>query len=519
MFRHEVGKHAFTRSTIRQESRTWTTIRRRPAAAGPDRRRRPSAAVALRVGGLPLCDTLTVVFHGRRDLGTIQTYVAHGGRGAGSAVAAGRAAARPLRPRPRRRRGPRRGRGALRRAGRRAARRARRRRHGARRLARAARGAGRATRVAVDRRIALDVRLPAHRLLPAALVAPEQQIVVTAVCGARPLAEGRPPMGIACAQQDVARVYPLPDDPERCLEDFLELAAEHARRVGRAARAPGGLGRSASWSSRGDDFHADRLSDPPRCARAVRRVPRRSPRSRFGVFVFLGISFLLARALTGAGAERVDACSTSLRAQARGDADAVLARMPACAQRAGLRARPTRDRVAQPQAARARSRSSSYRPSVQADADAPRPAPAASRGGRGDGLPVVQCVQVRRDGPLTGGGVELLVDLGADRPRGVMRLSADEPRDLPPGAVLRLPVMRLASTAPALVALARRCSRRCPAPPRRPTSPSNKTLYHDGPDGPLPDGRPRGCSGSTRPTRASSSASMRAAVDRRAGRR
>ena len=48
-----------------------------------------SAAVALRVQGLPLCDTLTVVFHGRRDLGTIQTYVAHGGRGAGASVSAG----------------------------------------------------------------------------------------------------------------------------------------------------------------------------------------------------------------------------------------------------------------------------------------------------------------------------------------------------------------------------------------------------------------------------------------------
>ena len=47
-----------------------------------------SAAVALRVAGLPLCETVTVVFHGRRDLGTIQTYVANGGRGAGSAVAA-----------------------------------------------------------------------------------------------------------------------------------------------------------------------------------------------------------------------------------------------------------------------------------------------------------------------------------------------------------------------------------------------------------------------------------------------
>ncbi|MCW3011113.1 MAG: hypothetical protein JWO90_1517, partial [Solirubrobacterales bacterium] len=47
-----------------------------------------SAAVALRVEGLSLTDALTVVFHGRRDLGTIQTYVAHGGRGAGEAISA-----------------------------------------------------------------------------------------------------------------------------------------------------------------------------------------------------------------------------------------------------------------------------------------------------------------------------------------------------------------------------------------------------------------------------------------------
>src|SRR3954468_3205442 len=47
-----------------------------------------SAAVALKVGGLALADALTVIFHGRRDLGTIQTYVTNGGRGAGSAVRA-----------------------------------------------------------------------------------------------------------------------------------------------------------------------------------------------------------------------------------------------------------------------------------------------------------------------------------------------------------------------------------------------------------------------------------------------
>jgi hypothetical protein len=97
------------------------------------------------------------------------------------------------------------------------------------------------------------VRLPAHRLMPTALLAPEKRIVVTAVCSARGLAEGRPPMGIACAQQDVARVYPLPDDPERCLEDFLVLAAEHARAMAEQ------LGRQETSVQRflelsGDDF-------------------------------------------------------------------------------------------------------------------------------------------------------------------------------------------------------------------------------------------------------------------------
>ena len=190
-----------------------------------------SAAVALRVGGLPLCDTLTVVFHGRRDLGTIQTYITHGDLGAGAAVSPEELLRVPCDL-------------DLAEAAD---------REDAERLyaeqARALRDALEAadtvlavwrepleemarSRVGVDRSIGLGVRLPAHRLLPAALVAPDRQLVVTAVCGARPLAEGKPPMGIACAQQDVARVYPLPDDPERCLEDFLDHAADHARRVG-----------------------------------------------------------------------------------------------------------------------------------------------------------------------------------------------------------------------------------------------------------------------------------------------
>jgi hypothetical protein len=187
-----------------------------------------SAAVALKVEGLALSQALTVVFHGRSDLGTVQTYVANGGHGAGVALGAadllrvpcdldlGEADSLPE----------------------------------AEELyadqARALRDALTAAdtvlaiwrepledlteaEVTVDRSVDLQIRLPAHRLMPVALVAPEKRLMVAAVCGARTLAEGRPPLGIACAQQDVAHVYPLPDDPERCLEDFAERAAEHAR--------------------------------------------------------------------------------------------------------------------------------------------------------------------------------------------------------------------------------------------------------------------------------------------------
>jgi hypothetical protein len=211
-----------------------------------------SASVALRVAPLMLSETLTVVFHGRRDLGTIQTYVAHGGRGAGEAVGKDELMRVPC---------------DLDLA---AAEDREQAEHLFAEQAAALRDAlvGADTvldiwrepledlvhdRIRVDRRINLDIRLPAHRLLPTALVSPEKQIVVTAVCGARPLAEGRPPMGIACAQQDVVRVYPLPDDPERCLNDFLEVAAEHARSMAEQ------LGRQEASVQRflelsGDDF-------------------------------------------------------------------------------------------------------------------------------------------------------------------------------------------------------------------------------------------------------------------------
>src|SRR5207248_3198236 len=46
-----------------------------------------SAAVSLRVGGLPVSESLTIIFQGRRDLGTLQTYVTPGSLGAGTTVA------------------------------------------------------------------------------------------------------------------------------------------------------------------------------------------------------------------------------------------------------------------------------------------------------------------------------------------------------------------------------------------------------------------------------------------------
>jgi hypothetical protein len=189
-----------------------------------------AAAVALRVDGLPVSDALTVIFHGRRDLGTIQTYVAHGPRRPGSAVTASELLRVPC---------------DLDLAG------AADREEAEELYARQARALKEAivaadtvlavwreplaeatgSEVSLDRSIELRLKLPAHRLMPVALDAPDRRLTVVPVCGARTLAEGRPPLGIACAQQDLARVYPLPDDPEACLEDFLRAAAEHARRT------------------------------------------------------------------------------------------------------------------------------------------------------------------------------------------------------------------------------------------------------------------------------------------------
>jgi len=124
----------------------------------------------------------------------------------------------------------------------------------------------------------------------------------------------------------------------------------------------------------------------------------------FIVFVFLGISALLARGLTGAGNEQSRVLDL-VRAEARGDATAVLGMLPAC------RAQPacvqvTRDRVA------ALKRPGdveilAYRPSVRI-AMTRQVGTGRVAWRAGTSLPVVQCVRVRREGPLSGAGAELL---------------------------------------------------------------------------------------------------------------
>jgi hypothetical protein len=189
-----------------------------------------SAALALHVDGLALCRKLTVIFHGRRDLSTIQTYIALGEHGAGDALsptellrvpiyldlaqAASLHDAQALY------------------------------REQARVLRETLRAADTvlsvwyeplteyaAAQVRVEHLIGAGVELPAQLLMPLALRAPDRDLMVAAVCSARSLTDGAPPLGIACIQQEVSQVYPLADDPERCLEDFFERAEIHAHRM------------------------------------------------------------------------------------------------------------------------------------------------------------------------------------------------------------------------------------------------------------------------------------------------
>jgi hypothetical protein len=122
------------------------------------------------------------------------------------------------------------------------------------------------------------------------------------------------------------------------------------------------------------------------------------------VVMFIIGSFLVARALTGAGDERARVLEV-LKAQAAGDAEGVLAKLPACrAEPACVRGTELRvSKLRRP----GRVEILRYEPSVQV-------ALIVTRGtGRvawraGTGLPVVQCVRVRRAGPMAKDRVELI---------------------------------------------------------------------------------------------------------------
>ena len=124
----------------------------------------------------------------------------------------------------------------------------------------------------------------------------------------------------------------------------------------------------------------------------------------FAAFLFLGFSALLARALTGAGDERARVLDV-LEAQAAGDAARVLAELPAC------RAQPACAEVVRTRVQELERPGPveilNYTPSVQV-ALTRRTGLGRVAWRAGDSPPVVQCVRVRRDGPLTGADVELL---------------------------------------------------------------------------------------------------------------
>ena len=124
-----------------------------------------------------------------------------------------------------------------------------------------------------------------------------------------------------------------------------------------------------------------------------------------GVFFFLGISVLLARSLSATATERSRVLDI-VQAQARGDAKTVLDKTPACARQPACVA-ATEAFVAKLKRPGAIS-ILQYRPSIQLPLTrAVATGRVAWRAGP-NGFPVVQCVRVRRDGPVTGATVELL---------------------------------------------------------------------------------------------------------------
>jgi hypothetical protein len=136
--------------------------------------------------------------------------------------------------------------------------------------------------------------------------------------------------------------------------------------------------------------------------------PRRRARlwivAAVGVFVFAAVCVLLAIALNGAGTERGTVLEV-LQAQARGDVRGVLAELPQCRSEPGCAAavRARAPRLKAP----GKVEILLYEPSVHL-ALTRRIGTGRVAWRVGTRLPVVQCVRVQREGPLSGGGAELL---------------------------------------------------------------------------------------------------------------
>jgi hypothetical protein len=113
---------------------------------------------------------------------------------------------------------------------------------------------------------------------------------------------------------------------------------------------------------------------------------------------------LLALGFTGTGRER-SAVADLVRAEATGSPRAVLEKLPACARQPACAA-ATAQRVNGVRRA-GTVQILQYVPSVQL-ALTNRVGTGRVAWRAGTSLPVVQCVRVQRNGPLTGGGVELL---------------------------------------------------------------------------------------------------------------
>lgn len=125
----------------------------------------------------------------------------------------------------------------------------------------------------------------------------------------------------------------------------------------------------------------------------------------FGLFLFVGVTLLLTRALVGSGNERA-AVIEIVRAQARGDGAAVLKRLPACRAEPAC-VRSVRDRVEDLERP-GEVEILQYDPSIEVALTRRRGTGRVAWRTEEREQPVVQCVTVVRDGPLTGGGTEVL---------------------------------------------------------------------------------------------------------------